>query len=163
MRVVVVGLVGHALFMAFNQPLLYQGNVGLLSVASLLATAVNVGLNLALIPRLGILGAAVATAITYLALAALALVLTNAYSPIRWRRATLVGGGCAAVVAGLLGCGLPALAPWATVLVKASIISVLALVVVRLHARASKFTSERSWSQDSSASCSAYSKSSQHC
>ncbi len=132
MRIIVVGLVGQAMFMAFNQPLLYERKNFLLSVASLTAMAINIGLNLWWIPRLGILGAAISVVVTYTVLAAFAFVWMCRYYRVRWQWETLLGGGLAATAVGLLGCVLPVLSPAATLCTKALLLAALLGILVTL-------------------------------
>ena len=63
-----------------------------LTGCALLAAAVNIGLNFALIPAWGIMGAAVATVISYLLMLLLILLLSQQSLPVdwRWRKMLLV-------------------------------------------------------------------------
>jgi O-antigen/teichoic acid export membrane protein len=77
-----------------------------IAAATLVAAAVNLTLNLALVPRYGFVAAAWTTAASFAALAGLYLVLERrtARPPYRYRRLALIGaiaaaGGCATLVA----------------------------------------------------------------
>ena len=60
-RWVAPGMVGFALFVGVNQPLFYERKIGLIAFISFLGLAVNIGVNLILIPQYGIWGSAIAT------------------------------------------------------------------------------------------------------
>jgi O-antigen/teichoic acid export membrane protein len=57
-----------------------RGRAGLVSVANVVALVINVGLNLILIPRLGIVGASLASLGSYTALAAMTLLMASRLS-----------------------------------------------------------------------------------
>lgn len=137
MRLIVVGLVGQALFMGLNQPLLYEGKNALLSGLSFVATVLNIGLNFWWIPRWGILGAGLTHLATYFVLVSIAFVFTRQYYRVRWQWGTLLGGCAATIVAVAAGCGLPPLALPATlgakVLISAALCFVLAVLLRRQH------------------------------
>ena len=63
---VIVGYLIHGLYYLCINPLYYLKQTGILSVATVVAAAVNVGLNLLWIPRFGMMGAAYATVAAYL-------------------------------------------------------------------------------------------------
>ena len=84
-RVVLIGIVALAGFMAFNQPLLYQRRTGLIAMTSGFGFAVNIGCNLLLIPHLGIMGSAIATVVTYIAMAITMFVLVAIAKEIHWQ------------------------------------------------------------------------------
>ena len=60
-RWVAPGMVGFALFVGVNQPLFYERRIGLIALISFAGLATNIVLNLFLIPKYGIWGAAMAT------------------------------------------------------------------------------------------------------
>lgn len=74
LAVLAIGFAVHNVFSAQGNLMEAFGNSRELAFNSTVAAAVNVGLNLVLIPRYGILGAAVATIIAYLAIDALMLI-----------------------------------------------------------------------------------------
>ncbi len=84
-RVVLVGIVALAGFMAFNQPLLYQRRTGLIAITSGFGFAVNIACNLLLIPRYGIMGSAMATVVTYVTMATCMLALVCMQKEIQWQ------------------------------------------------------------------------------
>ena len=80
-------------------------------VATAISAAVNIGLNVLLIPRYGIMGAAYANGVAYAAQAALAYQFSQRFYPVRYetgRLARVVGAAIAAYVAGR---ALPAMDP----------------------------------------------------
>lgn len=137
MRLIVIGLVGQALFMGLNQPLLYEGKNTLLSALSLTATIVNIGLNLWWIPRWGILGAGLSHLTSYFVLASIAFILTRQYYQVQWQWGTLLGSWAAAIAVTAIGCGLPELSLPATlgikVLLSIALVLVLAALLRRQH------------------------------
>jgi O-antigen/teichoic acid export membrane protein len=66
--VLVAGLLIYALHIFFNAPLLIYRRSMVLTAVTMVCCAANVGLNILLLPRMGIMGAAVATLVSYLAL-----------------------------------------------------------------------------------------------
>jgi O-antigen/teichoic acid export membrane protein len=120
LRVVVAGNLGLSIFIGFNQPLFYERRIGVLASISGAGLLLNLLLNLILIPRIGIIGAAIATVVTYLAIAvSLMIVIRNLYQ-VRWEPGKLISFvGVACVIGmvslwvssgfGLLGMGLKSL------------------------------------------------------
>ncbi len=87
-------------------------------VATAISAAVNIGLNVLLIPRYGIMGAAYANGVAYAAQAALAYQFSQRFYPVRYetgRLARVVGAAIAAYIAGR---ALPAMDPLLGVLVR---------------------------------------------
>lgn len=66
--ILVAGLLIYALHIFFNAPLLIHRKSLALTVVTVVCTAMNIALNVLLLPRVGIMGAAVATLLSYLAL-----------------------------------------------------------------------------------------------
>jgi O-antigen/teichoic acid export membrane protein len=73
LQVLLLGMVVYAFFAPFDQLLLQSGLPGRQSVLMATYVAANVGLNLALIPRFGLMGAAVATSLSLMAAGGLLL------------------------------------------------------------------------------------------
>lgn len=103
LQMVAVAHVFHGLNQAFLLPLFLRHATGLVSASTGLGLAVNVGLNLLLIPRLGIYGAAVATVVSYGVIAGTSYVYARRVYPVRF-------DGRRVGVAGLLAAGLGAAA-----------------------------------------------------
>ncbi len=65
LQVLLAGLLVYSVFIPIDNILLQGGRPGLQSLYRTLSTAVNVALNFILIPRLGLIGAAAATAVSF--------------------------------------------------------------------------------------------------
>lgn len=89
MQCVLFGFVSMSLFIALNQPLLYERRTGLLSTISGLGLATNVLINLWLIPRIGIWGAVTANVASYLLMAAVTFAVSNRIYKVTWETAAL--------------------------------------------------------------------------
>lgn len=111
LRIVALGFVGLGMFIVFNQPLLYRQRTGWVAIASGSGLAINVLTNLLLIPNYGIVGSAIATVISYAAMATIMLVMVNKLYGFTWETATLCFFAAAAVIFGGLGCLLDG-NPW---------------------------------------------------
>lgn len=102
-RIVLIGYIGMAGFIAFNQPFLSERRIGPVALVSGVGLAINIVANLLLIPRLGVMGAAFATVIAYVAMSLMMFVSTQrrysiaweARGPIAFAVAALLLGGCA--------------------------------------------------------------------
>jgi O-antigen/teichoic acid export membrane protein len=94
-------------------------------VATFAAATCNVGLNFALIPRFGILGAAWANALSYGVQAAVAFVLSQRFYPIRYERARLARVSLAGITAYAAAAVLPSLGPFAGVLTRGTMVIVV--------------------------------------
>ncbi len=105
-------------------PLFHRMKTWVIPVLSAIAAAVNIGVNLVVIPRYGLMGAAYSTALAYGLLAGLALVVAQRTYPIpyEWARVGLVFGSAAAVYAlvQLTGSG------WAAGMVRAALLAAFA-------------------------------------
>jgi O-antigen/teichoic acid export membrane protein len=87
-------------------------------VSTSVAAIVNIGLNVALIPRLGIIGAAYANGIAYATQAALAYWFSQRFYPVQYEVGRLARVVSAAALAYLVARALPAMSPVAGVLVR---------------------------------------------
>jgi O-antigen/teichoic acid export membrane protein len=94
-------------------------------VSTATAAAINVGLNLVLIPRYGIMGAAYANGLAYAAQAAMAYYFSQRFYPVRYEWGRLARGVAAAVVAALAGLSLPAMQPIVGVLTRGTTVVVV--------------------------------------
>ena len=106
---VVMGYLFHALFSLFDLSILQAKRTSSVFLISLLAFAVNVALNFAMIPRWGIYGAAWATTIAYAVEAAGAFLLAQRFFPLPYRVPEILSG--LAIAAGALGLTQLAWAP----------------------------------------------------
>lgn len=75
MQLVAAALVFHGVYQMLLLPLFYRETTHLVSITTGIAFAMNVFANVLLIPRLGILGAALATLFAYMAAAGVAMIL----------------------------------------------------------------------------------------
>jgi O-antigen/teichoic acid export membrane protein len=105
---VIVSAVPYAAGLSAIRALLACGRTGTVAVATVVAAAVNIALNLLLVPRFGLTGSASATFGAYLVLHAVVLARSRAVAPVvgpgRARLARLTAG----VVTALLAAALPA-------------------------------------------------------
>ena len=89
-------------------------------VSTILGAAINVVLNLVLIPSFGIIGAAWANAVAYGAQAAIAFRLSQRFYPIQYETGRLARVTAAAIIACLTARALPEMRPVAGVLLRGS-------------------------------------------
>ena len=83
-RVAVFGIAISGIFVALNQPLLFSGRTGLISLISGTGLLINLLANVLLIPQLGIIGAAWATVVSYCCISlALGVIIPTQFG-IRW-------------------------------------------------------------------------------
>lgn len=90
MQIVLFGFVNMALFIALNQPLLFERRTGLLSAISGAGILGSVLLNLWLIPRFGIWGAAIANVFSYALMTMLTFYFTRQIYKVRWEANALI-------------------------------------------------------------------------
>lgn len=105
LQLVAVGYVFHGLTQAFLLPLFLKAAGGRVSVSTGIGLAVNVGMNLLLLPWLGITGAAIATVGAFAASAIMAFVYAQRVYPFkleRWRLGVASGLAAALCIGSLL-------------------------------------------------------------
>ena len=85
----------------------------------------NIGLNVLLIPRYGIMGAAYANGVAYAAQAAIAYHFSQRFYPVRYEAGRLARVVVAAIVAYAVGRALPAMEPALGVLVRGTTVVVV--------------------------------------
>ena len=96
-------------------------------VSTAVAASLNVGLNVVLIPRYGIMGAAYANGIAYAAQAAIAYQFSQRFYPIRYELGRLTTVVAAAAIAYLAAIALPAMAPIVGILARGTtVVAVMA-------------------------------------
>ena len=95
---------------------------GYYPVSTIAAAGANIGLNYALIPRYGMMGAAWANAASYGVQAALAYSFSRRVYPVHYERGRLVRACAASVLAFAAGIAIPALPPLAGVLVRGGVV-----------------------------------------
>jgi O-antigen/teichoic acid export membrane protein len=113
--VVVVSAIPYTIGLSHTRTLLAEGRTVAIAVSNAVAAVANVGLNLILVPRYGLVGAAAATLVAYVTLQAMQAVTARAAislprSPV-WLSAQLLG----AAVGGLLAGALPTTPTWLAV------------------------------------------------
>jgi O-antigen/teichoic acid export membrane protein len=96
--IVAGSVIPWAIYTAHSQVQLWVGRTGMLAIATPAAAAVNVGLNIVLIPELEFVGAALATVVAYGLLALLIAADARRLASVPWRYAemalaSLIGGG----------------------------------------------------------------------
>ncbi len=91
-------------------------------VATAIAAATNIGLNIALIPRFGIMGAAYANGISYALQALLAYRFSQRFYPVAYETARIVRVVLAAAIAYSIARALPAMSPLPGVLVRGTVV-----------------------------------------
>lgn len=106
LRVVILGIAGFGMFVAFNQPLLYERKTGLVALASGAGLVANVAANAILIPHFGIMGAAIATVISYFLMALIALLIVNRKYHFEWEFLRIMVIFAIASACAILGCQL---------------------------------------------------------
>ena len=99
------------MFIVFNQPLLYRQRTGWVAIASGSGLVINVLSNLLLIPNYGIIGSAIATVVSYAAMATIMSVMVNKLYGFTWETGTLSFFAATALVFAGLGCFLDG-NPW---------------------------------------------------
>ena len=92
--------------------LLSEGRSAVVAVVTIVAAAVNVALNLALVPHLGINGSALATLVSYAVLAAAMAALSRLLLPLARPDLRLWGALLAAEAVVLLSGRIPVHGPW---------------------------------------------------
>ena len=98
-----------------SRVLLSEGRSAVVAVVTLVAAGVNVALNLALVPHLGINGSALATTVSYTVLAMAMAALSRLLLPLA-RPPARLWGALLAAEAGVLASGrLPVHGPWLVV------------------------------------------------
>ncbi len=81
--VLVAGLLIYALHIFFNAPLLIHRKSMVLTAVTVVCCAGNIAMNIVLLPRMGIMGAAIATLVSYLGLVLGLAVVSRRYLPFR--------------------------------------------------------------------------------
>ena len=92
-RIVLLGTMLQALFIALSQPLFFTGRTGLLACVSGFGLTLNVIANVLMVPKLGITGAAWATVIAYGGMSIVMWVIVNVNYRIPWNYLGLIGCG----------------------------------------------------------------------
>ena len=107
MRIVLFGFVAMAVFLAINQPLLYERRTGILALISFSGLVINVLVNLWLIPTMGIWGAAAATVAAYVFMAFITFVVTRKIYQFEWETGSNLVVCSAFIAFAVAACYLP--------------------------------------------------------
>lgn len=110
--VVVVSAIAYAMSLTHTRTLLAEGRTGAIALSNGVAAATNVALNLLLVPRYGLVGAAAATLLAYLVLQGMMAVPARAAITLPRSPARLTAALWAAAGGGLLAGALPAEGSW---------------------------------------------------
>jgi O-antigen/teichoic acid export membrane protein len=94
-------------------------------VATATAAAANIGLNVLLIPRVGIMGAAYANSVAYATQAAIAYYFSQRFYPVEYESGRLARVAAAAIVAYVAGRALPAIDPFVGILLRGTTVVVV--------------------------------------
>jgi O-antigen/teichoic acid export membrane protein len=94
-------------------------------VATATAAAVNIGLNVLLIPRVGIMGAAYANGIAYATQAAIAYYFSQRFYPVEYESGRLARVAAAAILAYVAGRAVPATDPLVGILLRGTTVVVV--------------------------------------
>ena len=101
-------------------------------VATISAAAVNIGLNLALVPRYGMMGAAWANGAAYALQAVVAFGFSQRFYPVQYEYARVVRIGAAALIAFLAGRAIPSVPPLAGVALRGIIVVAVFAALLRI-------------------------------
>ncbi len=105
---------------------------GFYPASTIVAAAANVGLNYALIPRYGMIGAAWANAAAYGVQAALAYRFSQRVYPVQYERGRLARACAASLLAFAAGVAVPSLPPLAGVIVRGLVVVGVFSALLRL-------------------------------
>lgn len=105
--IVAFAAVPQLVYMGAFLPLYWVGRLTALTWITPLAAVANIGLNLALVPSLGLEGAAVATVLSYGAMAALTWWRARGLAAIPWPAGTMLASAAAAAAMAAVGAAAP--------------------------------------------------------
>jgi O-antigen/teichoic acid export membrane protein len=121
-----VGVFFYGVYLLTSIGLNITGHTAYYPVTTAIGAGVNIGLNFALIPRFGIIGAAWANAVAYALQASLAYVFSQHFYPVRYEYARLLRAVVAAFVSYLAAAALPAMSPLLGVIARgATVVAVM--------------------------------------
>jgi O-antigen/teichoic acid export membrane protein len=119
-----IGVFFYGVYLLTSIGLNITKNTRFYPVSTAVGAAVNLGLNLWLIPRYGIIGAAWATGAAYAVQATIAFVLSQRYYPITYEHGRLARVLACATTAFLAAAALPLMPPLAGVLTRGATVAV---------------------------------------
>jgi O-antigen/teichoic acid export membrane protein len=121
----VVGLVLSAVTIYFRPGLLIHKRASKIAVATFYASVLNVGLNILLLPRIGLLGAALATMVSYAGIVVFLAYQSLTVLPFKIQPAALLRYVAVGASASWLAAKLPIGTPWIAVVTKGAFILAL--------------------------------------
>jgi O-antigen/teichoic acid export membrane protein len=125
-----IGVFFYGVYLLTSIGLNITKNTRFYPVSTAVGAAVNLGLNLWLIPRYGIIGAAWATGAAYAVQAAIAFVLSQRYYPVTYEHGRLARVLVCATAAFVGAAALPAMPPLAGVLARGTTVAVTMVVLL---------------------------------
>lgn len=120
-----VGVFFYGVYLLTSIGLNITGRTGYYPITTAIGAGVNIGLNFALIPRFGIIGAAWANAAAYALQASLACGFSQHFYPVRYEYARVARAIAAAIVAYLAAAALPAMFPPLGVIARGAMVVVV--------------------------------------
>jgi O-antigen/teichoic acid export membrane protein len=117
-----VGVFFYGLYLLTSIGLNITSNTKYYPVSTLVGAAINLGLNLVLIPRYGMVGAACANGAAYAVQSVIAFRFSQRFYPIQYERGRILRAMIAAAVAYIAAVSIPELPPLAGLLVRGAIV-----------------------------------------
>ncbi len=125
-----IGVFFYGVYLLTSIGLNITSKTGYYPVTTAIGAALNIGLNFALLPRVGIIGAAWANGAAYAVQAGLAYGFSQRFYPVRYEYGRLSRAVAAAVLAYLVARSLPAMPPAAGVLTRgATVVAIMAALL----------------------------------
>ena len=125
-----IGVFFYGVYLLTSIGLNITRNTKYYPVSTAVGATLNVGLNLALVPRYGMLGAAWSNGIAYAVQSAIAFHFSQRFYPIAYDRGRIARAVIAAGIAYVAAASLPALAPFTGVVARgATVLAVMALIL----------------------------------
>lgn len=148
--VLICGLLVYAIHIFLNASLILYKRTVTLTVITIASAVLNLGLNLYLLPRIGLMGAAVATLLSYVFLVVVLAIVSMPIMPLRISWQGILVPGLSAGVAWVVGKNIVLSVPVAELIVRCTVAVLIYAAGVLLFHRdckeilRSRFTSRRS-------------------
>jgi O-antigen/teichoic acid export membrane protein len=113
--IVAAAIVPLTAFTGYGHPLVWLARTRPMAIITPVAATLNIGLNVLLIPALGLEGAAVATLVSYVFLAAAIGVLSRRVAPVPWRERYLLGAALGMAALGAIALSQPTGGIWSLI------------------------------------------------
>jgi O-antigen/teichoic acid export membrane protein len=127
-----VGVFFYGVYLLTSIGLNITGHTGYYPVTTAIGAGVNIGLNFALIPRFGIIGAAWGNAIAYALQASLAYGFSQHFYPVRYEYARIARAVMAALIGYVAAVSLPAMSALPGVIARGATVVVVMCVLLWL-------------------------------